>query len=218
MEAGFPGDITVEAIYSLTESPSSSGSGTTYSLGVEYSAVLDATSTVDETVVALTNHSYFTVSPNPTTTGTELAFATNSILEVDPDTLIPNGNLGSHPGLPSGSFVPTTITDAEPIIDHCFVLDENCPLDTRQRPLKPFARMYHPSTGLRLEASTTEPAFQATTGEGLAVRPGLHRRGGFALEAQRFVNAVNNREWLGQVKVKKGDVWGSKTTYSVWKD
>ena len=218
MDAGFPGDITVNTIYSLTESPSTSGSGTISSLGVEYSAVLDASSPVDEAVVALTNHSYFTVSANPTNTGTELRLATNSILGVNPNTLIPDGKIGPHPDLPSGSFAPITITDTEPVIDNCFVLDQNCPLDTRQRPLKPFARLYHPSTGLHLEASTTEPACQVTTGESLAAAPGLAKRGAFALEAQRFVNAVNNPEWVGQVKIGKGDVWGSKTTYSVWKD
>lgn len=218
MEAGFPGDITVKAIYSLTESPSTSGSGTPVSLGVEYTAVLDANSPVDEAVVALTNHSYFTVSAPSTNTGTELRLATNSILEVNSDTLIPNGKIGQRPDLPSGAFAPITITDTEPIIDNCFVLTEDCSLDTRQSLLKPFAKLYHPSTGLHLEASTTEPAFQLTTGESLAVAPGLEKRGAFALEAQRFVNAVNNPEWVGQVKIGKGDVWGSKTTYKVWRD
>lgn len=218
MEAGFPGDITVKAIYSLAESPSASGSGSTFSLGVEYSAVLNANSPVDEAVVALTNHSYFTVSGNSTNAGTELRLATSSILEINPDTLIPNGKIGPHADLPSGSFAPITITHTEPVIDNCFVLDDDCPLDTRQKPLQPFARLYHPSTRLHLEASTTEPAFQLTTGESLAVAPGLEKRGGFALEAQRFVNAVNNADWIGQVKIWKGDVWGSKTTYSIWKD
>ena len=109
MEAGFPGDITVKAIYSLTESPSASGSRSTFSLGVEYSVVLNVNSPVDEAVVALTNHSYFTVSGNPTNVGTELRLATSSILEVNPDTLIPNGKIGPHADLPSGSFASITI-------------------------------------------------------------------------------------------------------------
>ena len=219
MEAGFPGDIDVKAIFSLTESPSESGSGTpVVSLGIEYEAALSPNSVADETVVSLTNHAYFTVSANPTITGTQVRIATNKMLEVNPDNLIPNGKIAPHPDLPAQAFAPTTITDSEPVIDNCFVLEEACPLDTRQSPLKPYARLYHPSTGLHLEASTTEPAFQMTTGESLAGAPGLEERGAFALEAQRFVNAVNEPDWVGQVKIGKGDVWGSKTTYSVWRD
>lgn len=218
MEGGFPGDINVKAIYSLFESDSASGSGRRVTLELEYEATLDDDSSVDEAVVALTNHSYFTVSDSPSVTGTELRLATNSILEVDPANLIPTGQIGSHPDIPSSSFTPFTIGDSHPIIDNCFVLETTCPLDTRNRPLKPYAQLYNPSTGVHLEASTTEPAFQLTTGESMANAPGFVSRAGFALEAQRFVNAVNSPDWIGQVKLGKGDIWGSRTTYSVWKD
>lgn len=155
-----------------------------------------------------------------------MRLATNSVLVVDPTTLVPTGLIGPHPAIPSVPFAPINIGATEPNLDACFVLDAHCPLDTRDRPLKRFARLYNPKTGVHLEASTTEPAFQATTGEPMGVATAIvalggrkfESRAGFALEAQRFVNAVNVEGWVGQVRVGRGEVWGSRTAYSVWRE
>src|SRR5258708_30311188 len=100
MDAGFPGDIDVLAIYTLSEEHGK------VTLGFEYQAILDEKSSVDETVVALTNHSYFTASNGPTVEGTEVRLASNSILGINPDTLIPDGTFTEHPHVPAATLQP----------------------------------------------------------------------------------------------------------------
>lgn len=113
----------------------------------------------------------------------------------------------------------------EPDIDDCFVVDTNAssvPLDTRSRPLKRLASLYHPVNGMHLEVDSTEPAFQFYTGrfidvpavEGSPARP---PRSGICVEPSRYVNAANEPEWRNQVLVTKGQVWGGKNVYKAWK-
>jgi aldose 1-epimerase len=86
--------------------------------------------------------------------------------------------------------------------------------------------MYHPKTGIHLDVETTEPAFQVYTGEGIKVPeinedghkvPARGARSGIAIEPSRYVNAVNVEEWKHMVALKKGEVWGSKSRFTAYK-
>jgi aldose 1-epimerase len=48
--------------------------------------------------------------------------------------------------------------------------------------------------------------------------PARGARSGFCVEPSRFVNAANVEEWKGQVLLKKGEVYGSRTVYRAWSD
>lgn len=178
--------------------------------------------------------SYFNVGSTPDLTGTVANFATNLHLPVDA-TSIPTGALEPFPGLEAN--VDTAFTEHGPVTDHCFVVDDQpsaVQLDTRTRPLRRLITMSHPSSGVTLELSSTEPAFQSYTGDGLDVpsvngaesgtanQHGLDgkargRRAGIALEPSRYVDAVSRPEWRGQVLLKKGQVYGSKSRYVAWR-
>lgn len=152
----------------------------------------------DETVVGVTNHSYFNLNPpspppsssssSTTTTGTEtssiagtiITLGTHQHLELSTDQT-PTGRITPHPACPTTEpLTPFTLHDTHPKFDDCFVFDPPniIPLDTRPLPLRMQVRMYHPTTELTLEVWSSEPAFQLYTGEGIDV-PALPReRGG----------------------------------------
>jgi len=85
--------------------------------------------------------------------------------------------------------------------------------------------MYHPSSKIRLDVETTEPAFQVYTGEGInvaadeskGITKAFGKRSGVAIEPSRYVNAVNVPEWRHMVVLKKGEVWGSKSRFTAYK-
>lgn len=114
----------------------------------------------------------------------------------------------------------------EPDVDDCFVFDappNSCPIDTREQTLKKLVAAYHPRTKIHLEVLSTEPAFQFYTGKYIDVPsveglPARGARSGFCVEPSRFVNAANVDEWKGQVLLKKGEVYGSRTVYRGWSD
>ncbi|TVY31433.1 Bifunctional protein, partial [Lachnellula subtilissima] len=192
-------------------------------LGIEYQVQLVGDE-VEETVVNVTNHSYFNLTGNPTIEGTEVSLCTNSYLPVD-DGGIPTGNPTAYKGVEANKTF--TLGVEEPDIDDCFIVDPSAassiPLDTRKSPLTKLVTAYHPQTKIHLEVWSTEPAFQFYTGkyidvpavEGQAARG---KRSGFCVEPSRYVNAVNVPEWKAQVVLKKGEVYGSRVVYKGWSD
>jgi aldose 1-epimerase len=137
---------------------------------------------------------------------------------------IPTGGPAVYKGIePSKSF---TLGVAEPDVDDCFVFDappNSCPIDTRDQSLKKLVTASHPRTNIHLEVYSTEPAFQFYTGKYIDVPsveelPARGARSGFCVESSRFVNAANVDEWKGQVLLKKGEVYGSRTVYRAWSD
>jgi len=95
-------------------------------------------------------------------------------------------------------------------------------LDTRGDKLAKLCSLYHPKSGMHLEALSTEPAFQFYTGEYIDVpavdgNPYIGKRAGICIEASRYIDCTNNPEWRGMVVLKKGQVWGSRTVYRGWK-
>lgn len=138
------------------------------------------------------------------------------------DEAIPTGAIEDFPGVEADKAFTLGLT--EPDIDHCFVLnadDPKCALDTRQSPLHRLVAMYHPDTKLHLDVFSTEPAFQFYTGKFIDVAatehtPARGKRSGICIEPSRYINAINVPEWRDQMLLRKGDKWGSKTTYKVW--
>lgn len=171
----------------------------------------------------LTRFRYFNISGAHTLTGTEVELSTNLYLPVD-EGGIPTGGLKAYKGIePSKTFI---LGPEEPDVDDCFVLDKpatSIPIDTRVGPIQKLVTAYHHDTDIHLEVWSTEPAFQFYTGKYIDVpavedMPARGPRTGFCVEPSRYVNAPNVEEWKGQVLLKKGAVYGSRTVYRVWSD
>ena len=139
------------------------------------------------------------------------------------DKIVPTGAVEDFPGLTANKAF--TLGANTPCINHCFVFDieaPDVPSDTRSLPMRRLVEMSHPSTGLHLEISSTEPAFQIYTGDYVNVAatadsPAMTARSGLAVEPCRYINAINVPEWRNQVILKRGQLWGSKTVYKSWK-
>ncbi|KAG0274237.1 hypothetical protein BGZ95_009985 [Linnemannia exigua] len=102
------------------------------------------------------------------------------------------------------------------------------------------AKVYAPESGIQLEMSTTDPGFQFYTANFVHLEPGLidtaknsldqGDNGGiqhvgkakngyvnhsaFCLEASRFPDAINHRDWRDQVIIRSGEKYLSKTIYA----
>jgi aldose 1-epimerase len=218
-DEGFPGTVEASVVYTVGKQAQDGKD--VLVLGIEYEAEL--VDGADETVINMTNHSYFNLTGGPSIEGTDITLATDTYIPVD-DGGIPTGGLGTFAKVKTSDKF--TLGAVEPDIDDCFVIDEaasSVPIDTRSSPLRKNLTAYHPETKIHLEVYSTEPAFQFYTGKYIDVPevagvPARRARSGFCLEPSRYVNAPNVDEWKGQTLLKKGEKYGCRIVYKAWKE
>ena len=190
-EEGFPGNLSVYVVFSLTDSNE---------LKIEYSATTDK-----KTVLNLTNHSYFNLGESGAILDHKLTLRASRFTPVRPG-LIPTGELRAVAGTPFDFREPTAIGaridgDDEQLklgkgYDHNWVLDAGI---TDQPTLA--ATLYEPVTGRVLETWTTEPGIQMYTGNFLdgTIRGKGGRsydyRSAVCLETQHFPDSPNHPDF-----------------------
>ncbi|KAI0813706.1 galactose mutarotase-like domain-containing protein [Xylaria sp. FL0064] len=220
-DEGFPGEVLAKVTY--TAGKISNGGKEATILGMEYEAEL--ASGAEETVINMTNHSYFNLTGGPSIEGTVVQLCTPSYLPVDDGGIPTRGPTTFAKVATNEQF---TLGAQEPDIDDCFVVDPSAspasvPIDTRGRPLVALVKAHHPESKIHLEVHSTEPAFQYYTGKYIDVPavdgvPARGARSGFCVEPSRFVNACNVDEWKSQVLLKKGEKYGCRILYKAWKE
>ncbi|KAI0892348.1 aldose 1-epimerase [Annulohypoxylon nitens] len=220
-DEGFPGEVLVKVFY--TTGKVIENGKEVIVLGQEYDAEL--VGGAEETVVNITNHSYFNLSGGPTIEGTVVQLATNSYLPL------------SEWGIPTAgptvyskveTTTPFTLGPNGPDFDDCFIVDpskspSSVPIDTRALPLTKLVSAQHPESKIHLDVLSTEPAFQFYTGKWIEVpavggAPARGPRSGFCVEPSRFVNAINVEDWRSQMLLKKGEKYGARIVYKAWKE
>ena len=205
-DMGFPGTVTAHVKFTLAGK----------ALRIDYSATTDK-----DTVINLTNHSYFNLA------GEASGDDRKQELQIDADqygpvnsTLIPTGPTAPVAG------TPFDFRTLHPIGDHILDnneqlgfgkgYDHNFILNSKTHTLHPAVMAYDPASGRTLTITTTEPGVQFYSGQGLdASTKGysgqpLQQYGAFVLETQHFPDSPNQPGYP-TTELKPGQAFHSTT-------
>ncbi|MBD3750206.1 MAG: galactose mutarotase [Sphingobacteriales bacterium] len=188
-EEGFPGNLAVNVVYSLTDDNE---------LTISYEAKTDR-----KTILNLTNHAYFNLNGEGSGTilNHQLQLFADEFTPID-KTSIPFGNLQGLTNTPFDFRAMTAIgaridEPHEQLLfgngyDHNYVLGAK-----KEKGMNKVAKVKGDISGIEMDVYTTEPGVQLYTGNYLA---GVHtlnggekdyRRTGFCLETQHFPDSPN---------------------------
>ena len=203
MEEGYPGNLKVEVIYTLTVNNS---------VKIEYTASCDKT-----TIINLTNHAYFNLSAGKSSTIYDhiLQIDANKYTPVD-SFLIPTGALAEVKGTPMDFTIAKKIgKDIDKVIggyDHNWVLN-------KQEGLKEIASVYEPNSGRYLVVATTEPGLQFYSGnfldgslQGTKNAIVYNKHYALTLETQHFPDSPHQPAFPSTI-LKPGETYHQTTVY-----
>lgn len=210
-DEGYPGTLDVKAVYTLTDDNA---------LRLEFTATTDK-----DTIVNLTNHSYFNLRGKGNILGHIVQIRADRFTPID-ETLIPTGELRPVAGTPFDFRKPTPIgqrigEDNEQLrfgkgYDHNWVISS----ESSTNPVRPKlqATIREPDTGRILEVWSTEPGLQFYSGnflDGSNVGKGgwvYQFRDGFAVEPQHFPDSPNHANFPSVI-LKPGETYHNTIVY-----
>lgn len=205
-EEGFPGTMKVQITYAFDENNA---------LTIRYMAQCD-----QDTVINLTNHSYFNISAKPDIKGLFVQVNSDYITNVD-EGLIPTGELlpvdGTLFDLREGDYIGNRLAK----MDECPLMKAVNGYDTnfviRGEGLRTAAVVKDEETGRIMTVKTTEPAMQIYTANSMDLigHGGAHygNYAGIALETQHYPDSPNHPEFP-TTTLKAGDTFQSTTIYA----
>jgi aldose 1-epimerase len=206
-EEGYPGTLTVQATYTLTANNA---------LRLEFTA-----STDKDTVLNLTQHTYFNLRGHGDVLGSVAQINANNFTPID-STQIPTGEVRAVANTPLDFRSPTPIgarIDAsDEQIRFGLGYDHNWVIDKPAGALGVMATVYDPETGRVVEVSSSEPGLQFYTGnflDGTIKGKGgrvYQRRDAFTLEPQHYPDSPNHPAFPSTV-LKPGQPYRNVIAY-----
>ncbi|HBF96250.1 MAG TPA: galactose-1-epimerase, partial [Porphyromonadaceae bacterium] len=206
----FPGNLNVKVTMNLTNDNA---------VDIQYEADTDK-----ETVVNLTNHSYFNLSGDPNNTVLDhlLTIYADGYTPVD-DTFMTTGKIDPVKDTPMDFTVATPI--GQRIEDTTFVqlkngkgYDHNWVLNAKGDVTQVAATVVSPVTGIQLDVYTSEPGLQVYTGNFLdgtmTGKKGIvyNKRSAICLESQKYPDSPNKPDWPSSY-LKPGEKYTSRCIY-----
>ncbi|MBR6271706.1 MAG: galactose mutarotase [Lachnospiraceae bacterium] len=211
MEEGFPGNLSLEVRYSLTEDNA---------LEISYKAETDA-----PTVLNLTNHTYFNLDGQDGSTIFDHKVRLNSSRFTEyAGSFAQTGNIISVDNTPldfrKEQSIRARFDDDYPQLRLCTGYDHNMILDGIEGELKPAGTARSEKSGIFVEAFTTEPAIHFYSGNYMHFDPvpygknGVRypKNGGLCFEAQHYPDSVNHPGFPSTV-LRPGETYRQKTIY-----
>lgn len=206
-EAGFPGTLTATVKYSLVKGD----------LRIDYEATTDK-----DTVVNLTNHSYFNLAAQGDILKDELTLYASRFTPVDAG-LIPTGELKPVESTPFDFRKPTAVGARINADDDQLHLgrgyDHNWVLDSKGEKLAQAAELFDPSSGRVLKVLTDQPGVQFYSGnflDGSVKGKGgktYEQHAALCLETQHFPDSPNHPDFPS-TELKPGQPYHSVTIFS----
>lgn len=206
-EQGFPGKLVTTVIYTLTDDNA---------LEIDYEATTDK-----NTIVNLTQHSYFNLSGKFTQPITDhvLQLSADKFIPVN-NVLIPTGELKPVANTPFDFRTPKLVgkdinAQDEQIkkgngFDHCWALNG--------KGLRTIGTLLHPESGRVMEVITDQPGVQFYSGNFLDGKYDTKTGGknefrtGLCLETQHYPDSPN-QPTFPSVELKPGEKYHTKTIY-----
>lgn len=193
MEEGYPGELRVSVKYTLTE---------TNEVKIEYSA-----RTNRETIVNLTNHSYFNLNGEGSVSDHFLQVNASKILELDKKKL-PTGNLVKLKEHPKDHRENRLLGNRE--LDDVFVID------TKEDELQ--GQLFAPLSGIKMQVRSNQPVLCIFSPEKLPKSWNYlseidQKYPAVAIEAENYPDAPNFRNFPSSL-LKPGEVYRNNITFS----
>jgi aldose 1-epimerase len=191
-EGGFPGDLNVELTYTLSENNE---------LSIDY-----ISKTSEDTIINLTNHSYFNLEGHQETIGNQDLFInSNTVLETDNEN-VPTGLLLN---LANTTNDFSNAKKCPEKIDSSFVLNKEN---------KIAASLYSDINNLKMLVFTDQPSVHIYVGgkndDSITAKENIkyQSNSGICFEAQNFPDAPNHSHFPNSV-LKKNETYLQKTVY-----
>lgn len=206
-EEGYPGTLAAAASFTLTDHDE---------LRIEFNAVTDR-----DTVVNLTNHSYFNLKASGDILGHVISIEAEKFTPVDA-TLIPTGELRAVGGTPFDFVAPRAIGVSIDAADEQLRMgrgyDHNWVIEKLPSELSVHASAYEPVTGRMLQVLSTAPGLQFYSGNLLdgTIRgkkgQAYAQRSGFCMEPQLFPDSPNKPTFPSAL-LRPGEVYRHTIVY-----
>jgi aldose 1-epimerase len=209
-DMNFPGKVTAKVTFHLTDDNA---------IDIKYSATTDK-----ETIINMTNHSYFNLSGDPALLSLDNMLYINADKYTPVDsTFMTTGEIASVKG------TPMDFTTAKPVgrdikkfdfvqLKNGNGYDHNFVLNTKGDIKQVAARLSSPRTGITLEVFTNEPGIQVYTGNFLdgtvKGKKGIvyNQRASVCLETQHYPDSPNKAQWPSVV-LKPGQTYNSECIF-----